>query len=264
MSIIRVVKNKNNPYLIVNKTSIDDNGLSWKATGLHIYLLAKPDDWHVYLSQLMTAKKDGKDSTSSAINELLENGYIIRKAIKNDGKYRGYDYDIYEDPRWKTRNGLTAAEKPDTENPPLLSNDVLTNNKLINNTPPKRRTAPKLKEASGVEKKIITMLYKHLRDKDVWDDNWIRHSNTSLTKIRVILPEPTHADYIKKAAGLMVMLDWAMTDDFWGNNPNLLKHYKTIKLQFLNKAEDWGDTWESVQKDLNALTKQKNTSAIPA
>ena len=45
-NIIRRIK-KENPFIMLDKTCINDNRLSWKAKGLHTYIMGLPDDWKI-------------------------------------------------------------------------------------------------------------------------------------------------------------------------------------------------------------------------
>ena len=93
-SIFRVEKNKDNPYIIMNKTILNDNQISWKAKGILAYLLSLPDDWQIYESEVASHSSDGLDSLSSGIKELIEQGYINRERKRNDnGQLKGYEYD---------------------------------------------------------------------------------------------------------------------------------------------------------------------------
>lgn len=138
MTTYRVSKDRDNPYVMLNKTCLDDEALSLKAKGLHAYLMSKPDDWKVRLGQLIKAHRDGKDSINSALSELQESGYIVRHQQErgNNGQMKSSTMDVFETPN---RSGLTAAEKPPTEkpvaeNPPLLINDLVNNKQLRNDT----------------------------------------------------------------------------------------------------------------------------------
>jgi len=126
MSIIRVEKNKENPYVLLNKKFLEDDNLSWKAKGLMSYLLSRPDNWHIYLEQLKKVSKDNKTATSNAIKELINNGYIAREKMRYAGKFRGYNYIIYESKEHRVRK--TATENPSTENRQLLNNDLTKTN----------------------------------------------------------------------------------------------------------------------------------------
>ena len=78
-AIYRVAKDKNNPYVMINKALLKDEGLSWKAKGILSYLLSLPDDWQIYESELQNHASDGIDSLRSGIQELIQHGYIHRK-----------------------------------------------------------------------------------------------------------------------------------------------------------------------------------------
>lgn len=125
MSKITVRKSKKHPYLIMDKTGLQDGKLSWKAKGILAYLLSLPDDRQVYITELVKHSKDWRDSTSAGIKELMENWYIVRSQTKGEkGKFDWYDYDIYEKP--VTGNPLT--DKPKTGKQTLLSNNNTSNN----------------------------------------------------------------------------------------------------------------------------------------
>lgn len=140
MAIVRVIKDKSNPYVMLNKTCLRDEKLSWKAKGLHSYLLSLPDDWKIYIEDLKNRSKDGRDSTTSAVNELIKMGYIKRTPSKDEktGKFKGgYDYEVYEMPIEIENHRVTGNPKSDKsemgknpipENPKLLNNELILNN----------------------------------------------------------------------------------------------------------------------------------------
>lgn len=99
MSTIRVEKNKDNPYVVINKIGLNDENLSWKAKGILGYLLSKPDDWKCQIKDLIKHSKDKRDATYSGLRELRENGYMIKRPIKdNKGKIIEWEEIIYEVP----------------------------------------------------------------------------------------------------------------------------------------------------------------------
>ena len=94
---IREQKNNEHPFVQVNMFFINDSLLSYKAKGVLLYLLSKPDDWVISIQDLMNHSTDGKTSIKSAIKELTLRGYIIRTRTKNkSNQFIGYDYAIYE------------------------------------------------------------------------------------------------------------------------------------------------------------------------
>lgn len=139
MPIIRVLKDKNNPYVMVNKNCIREDNLTWKAKGIHTYLLSLPDEWKIYISDLKNRSKDGKDSTAQGIAELERAGYIKRKKIRNEkGQFQGYEYEVYEFPIDNTENGKAETDNSSTDNsstekPSLINNNINNKEFKINN-----------------------------------------------------------------------------------------------------------------------------------
>ena len=96
-SMFRIVKNKDNPYVMLNKEPLNDERLSWKAKGILAYLLSLPDDWQIYEEEVQRHSKDGLDSLNTGIKELIENGYIERLRSRDEkGRLRGYEYSVHE------------------------------------------------------------------------------------------------------------------------------------------------------------------------
>lgn len=143
MAIFRTHKNKN--YSTIHNGFLKDPKLSLKAKGLLAYFLSRPDDWEFYTNEIIKNCRDGRDSISSAINELEQLGYIQRDFKRSDGgKFSGgYEYSVFETPQPKqekpksenTEIGETRnREKPKSENPTLLSTESKLNTELILST----------------------------------------------------------------------------------------------------------------------------------
>lgn len=154
-NIIRVQKNKENPYLILNKTCINDANLSWGAKGLHTYLVSLPDDWTIYVSELTKHTSSGRDHTYTLIKELMKFGYMQRFEYRQKGKVKASNYCVYETTIDVSSFDNTKAtivkiddndevientiHTPNTEIPYLAKSDsdstkllINNNNKLIN------------------------------------------------------------------------------------------------------------------------------------
>lgn len=97
---IRVNHDQQNPFVVLNKGFLNDKKLSYRAKGLMALLLSFPNDWQVYEKDLKTRSTDRQKSTHSALLELMNNGYLIRRENNqeriNRGRFAGYNYDIYE------------------------------------------------------------------------------------------------------------------------------------------------------------------------
>jgi hypothetical protein len=112
MSVIHIKKHVCN-YVMLDKTSLNDKRLSWKATGLHAYLVGLPKNWNINVSDLVNRKSGGRDQVYSMLRELEGLGYIKRKKLQGEnGRMNGYDYTALECP--STASGKTVSGKTDT------------------------------------------------------------------------------------------------------------------------------------------------------
>ncbi|MBU3205175.1 DnaD domain protein [Clostridium algidicarnis] len=177
MAIFRVIKDKENPYIMVNKYYIHDNRLSLKAKGLMSYFLSRPDDWEFYQNEIMKHCTDKRDSLSNAINELIVAGYIERSFKRGEcGKLKGgYDYAVHEIPviinneenactQESTESGFPESgetrnrENPNSGNPPLLNKELIPNKELKLN---KETTTKGKNEEINSCSSSITKIFKH-------------------------------------------------------------------------------------------------------
>jgi len=92
MSIVRSIKDRENPYVQIDRRMLDNPNLSLKAKGFIGFCLGKPDNWTFYVSNLCASLKEGKSAIYSVIKECVVQGYAIRyQTRKGDG-----DFDSWE------------------------------------------------------------------------------------------------------------------------------------------------------------------------
>lgn len=129
MAVFRVYKESGN-FVTVHKSFIHDENLSWKAKGILLYLLSRPDDWQIYETELVRHSTDGLSGLKTGIKELEKVGYIQRTRKRDDkGRLKEYEYVVYEKPNHIrfSNVGKTYVGKSHT------TNNNSTNNKNTNN-----------------------------------------------------------------------------------------------------------------------------------
>lgn len=77
-TLIRVVHNRENPFVQLNKKPLWDENLSLKAIGLWARCMSRPDNWTFNIKELSSKCKEGRDSIESAMKELIKYGYAYR------------------------------------------------------------------------------------------------------------------------------------------------------------------------------------------
>lgn len=153
MAVLRIHKKQQN-FVILDKTCLNDQTLSWGAKGLHAYLISLPDNWKVRVSDLKERARNGRDAVRGLLSELEQAGYIQKATSRDDasGRFGGVEYLVLEIPEPKNQENNAETEKPSSvkneqktpspENPslvdpetgnPLPENPMLININKINN-----------------------------------------------------------------------------------------------------------------------------------
>lgn len=104
----QIVRSKTNSnFTVIPNEILRNPKMSAKAKGLLCFLLGLPPDWVLYKKTLTEYFSDGKESMSSAWDELVEHGYIVSvRMIGNNNLTTGWNHVVYEQPC-----------KPEQENP---------------------------------------------------------------------------------------------------------------------------------------------------
>ncbi|WP_131783631.1 replication protein [Legionella gresilensis] len=152
MSVLRIHKKQQN-FVILDKTCLQDSHLSWGAKGLHAYLMSMPDDWRVKVADLKNRATNGRDAVRSLLDELERAGYISKSTCRStSGRFEGLEYIVYEMPQLdrevetpKTENTSSVAPRPNKPAPenPTSDNPTLLSNKNTNNLLTKKAASNK-------------------------------------------------------------------------------------------------------------------------
>lgn len=137
-SIIRTVKNAENPFVMIDRRIFENDGLSLKAKGLLGYLLSRPDNWTICMADLVKRTKDGKASVRSAMEELENCGYVTKVQLRDGNLFNGYEYTVHELPLnpvnstvdRKMENHNSVNQKKENQKSDTNNNDF--NNKEYN------------------------------------------------------------------------------------------------------------------------------------
>ncbi|WP_242490244.1 helix-turn-helix domain-containing protein [Staphylococcus pettenkoferi] len=107
-----------------------------KAKWLHCYLISRPDDWTFYLSEIVNNTKEGRTVIESAMNELIEHGYVTRTRMRDkQGRLGAYHYHVRYTPVQISYSRLSTVENLQQINysrKPTSTNTDRTNTDLTN------------------------------------------------------------------------------------------------------------------------------------
>lgn len=135
-------------WTIIRNEVICDPGLSFKATGVLIYILSKPDDWRTSTSHLATVKREGLDAIRTALNELRARGYVRTRRYQDQAGRWQYETEVFDTPQpvGNAVESVDSCPPPQRDNPRgenarvLLKTDQLkTPRKLASSKTPRAR-----------------------------------------------------------------------------------------------------------------------------
>lgn len=120
--IVRAPRNVG--FTTVQNDFIDDDRLSFRAKGVMIYILSKPDHWSISERHLADEGPDGRSAVATALKELETTGYLQRTRHRHDDGTFTWKSVVFETPQTgadgsqrstvagKTSHGLTVHGKP--------------------------------------------------------------------------------------------------------------------------------------------------------
>ena len=119
MAVFRVEKTRD--YTVMANHHLRNAELSLKAKGLLSLMLSLPENWDYTTKGLACICKDGLDSINATVRELEEQGYVIRRRLRNEkGQLTTTEYTILEQPQ-----SLDTSQFPPKGENPILDNPTL-------------------------------------------------------------------------------------------------------------------------------------------
>jgi len=117
--LIRLEQKLDKNFKTICLEPIENPALSWKAKGLHTYLISRPPGWKLWYKDLTQRAKDGKASVGTAVKELQEAGYLrIERLVDGNMKVVGYRWIVAQRPDMMPDEGEPYTENQDTDTEP--------------------------------------------------------------------------------------------------------------------------------------------------
>ena len=81
-----IVSEEDEYYKTINLYSILDKNLSWKAKGLHVYIMTRPKDWKIWIKDLVNQSPGGGTIIYSGLKELAKYKYLYNISVRDEKK----------------------------------------------------------------------------------------------------------------------------------------------------------------------------------
>jgi hypothetical protein len=221
-------------YFIAPNSWMRDPNLSFKAKGLLAYFMTHTAGYSITFDQIVAQTSDGKTAIRSAVEELVERGYLVVVKTRTQQGYNSHSSYILTDP-----------EKPNSENP-TLENPTLENRNAYKKN--------NIKEEQLVKKNNnLTKTKKASRFSEDADlpDSWIEFVQTETPHLNAYAVFAEFKDYWIGVAGQRgYKLDWDATWRNWCRKQAKPRTNASFKEQRHNEARDGFIRAMSEQREL--------------
>ena len=130
MSIIRSPR-PDSHFAVFTNDVIRDTRLSYKARGILLELLSRPDNWRISADSLAASGIDGRESILSGLKELRDVGYIVTTRIQDEKGRWTTESVVYDEPK----SGFPKSDNPKSDNPIVIEEPIKKNLERIENKP---------------------------------------------------------------------------------------------------------------------------------
>lgn len=145
MSTIRIAQRRR--FTTICNEAVEDTRLSYRARGVLLWLLSKPDDWKINSRLIAEYGTEGRDAVIAALKELEVVGYIRRVKVQRPGGTWITQTFLYESP--SPENQEPVNQEPVFQDVKDLVLKVSTENNN-NATSAQKPQSPERKQAIGI------------------------------------------------------------------------------------------------------------------
>ena len=107
--------NKLSNYQVIPRELIFDNTLSDRARFVYCYMASKPNGWDFYMNPMAKEIGYSVETLRKYINELVENGWLVKGEQKNEGLFGAVTYTLNDSKTQNKKEASDGTKNSDTE-----------------------------------------------------------------------------------------------------------------------------------------------------
>lgn len=107
--------NKLSNYQVIPRELIFDNTLSDRARFVYCYMASKPNGWDFYMNPMAKEIGYSVETLRKYINELVENGWLVKGEQKNEGLFGAVTYTLNDSKTQNEEESSDSTKNSDTE-----------------------------------------------------------------------------------------------------------------------------------------------------
>jgi hypothetical protein len=209
VSVHRLAKYQtDDPFTRVPNAAVEDERLDLRSRGLLLFMLSKPDGWTFRERALAKQAGVGRDQVRSAMQKLIEAGYVRRRWEARDDGPPAMVTEVYDRAQdviseIQPEVGLPEVGKPDRgETRPLSNEGFLVTNEVSN--------------SAAVKKKSVRSRKSGLPSSWQPDDKQVQQLREKFPKLSIEDESEKFQDYHRSKGSTFV--DWEAAFRNWCRN----------------------------------------------
>lgn len=101
-------------FTVVSNAALEDSRLSFRAKGILVFILSKPDKWQVSERHLAEQGPDGRSAVATALTELANAGYLRRTRTRQPDGTFAWESMIFDEPQPTNEPETVDEAQPET------------------------------------------------------------------------------------------------------------------------------------------------------
>lgn len=98
-------------FTTIRNEVLRDKRLSFRALGILVEILSRPDNWRTRSETLAAGRREGRDAVRTALSELKAAGYLEQHKVRDESGRITTVSIVYDEPR----EGIPLADAPETD-----------------------------------------------------------------------------------------------------------------------------------------------------
>jgi len=187
--LIRLEQKLDKGFKTICLEPIENSSLSWRAKGLHTYLISRPPGWKLWYADLEQRSTEGKTAIGTAVKELKAAGYLrIDKLRDENQRVIGSRWTVAQTPSLLLSMDEPHPDSPDTDKPNTDGPDTVnqlhsSKNLVVSNTLTKKEEVYLSKKGGELKGDKLTWFnefmdaFDYKRGRAAAADSWLDIKN---------------------------------------------------------------------------------------
>jgi Helix-turn-helix domain len=228
-------------FTILSNDVLRDQRLSFRARGLLASILSRPDNWSTNAESLARESKEGRNSILTALKELEDNGYLVRRKYQNELGHWVSESVVFDEPKFRNPTSVEPTSVEPTSDEPTSENGTLleeTTRRTIKKKHKEETIRNITSDVADEHKQLATVIDSQAQQLAQQFCNQL-HAN-GIHAAKVTPKWITELDRMQRIDGrtweqIEACIQWATKDPFWSgvilSPTKLRKHYDQMNLQ---------------------------------